>query len=170
MEVKHDRLIDEEKKEYEEFYETETLNSMVPIWKKNKNDISDDDYDNFYMDKFSDFDKPIKVIHSSVEGMCSYKSLLFIPSHAPYDYFSQTYEKGLALYSNGVMIMEHCGELLPDYFSFVRGVVDSEDLSLNISREILQESNSLKLIAKNIESKIRKELEAFGVICQSPLL
>ena len=160
MEVKHDRMIDEEKKEYEEFYETETLNSMVPIWKKNKNDVKDDDYDNFYMDKFSDFDKPIKVIHSSVEGMCSYKALLFIPSHAPYDYFTQNYEKGLSLYSNGVMIMEHCAELLPDYFSFVRGVVDSEDLSLNISREILQESNGLKLIAKNIESKIRKELEA----------
>lgn len=160
MEVKHDRLVDEEKKEYEEFYETETLNSMVPIWKKNKSDISDEDYNNFYMDKFSDFDKPLKVIHSSVEGMCSYKSLLFIPSHAPYDYFTQGYEKGLALYSNGVMIMEHCAELLPDYFSFVRGVVDSEDLSLNISREVLQESNSLKLIAKNIESKIRKELEA----------
>lgn len=159
MEVKHDRMVDEEKKEYEEFYETETLNSMVPIWKKNKNDVKDDDYDNFYMDKFSDFDKPIKVIHSSVEGMCSYKALLFIPSHAPYDYFTQNYEKGLSLYSNGVMIMEHCAELLPDYFSFVRGVVDSEDLSLNISREILQESNGLKLIAKNIESKIRKELE-----------
>ena len=114
MEVKHDRMIDEEKKEYEEFYETETLNSMVPIWKKNKSDITDEDYNNFYMDKFSDFDNPIKVIHSSVEGMCSYKSLLFIPSHAPYDYFTQTYEKGLALYSNGVMIMEHCGELLQE--------------------------------------------------------
>ena len=159
MEVKHDRMVDEEKKEYEEFYETETLNSMVPIWKKNKSDITDEDYNNFYMDKFSDFDNPIKVIHSSVEGMCSYKSLLFIPSHAPYDYFTQTYEKGLALYSNGVMIMEHCAELLPDYFSFVKGVVDSEDLSLNISREILQESNNVKLIAKNIESKIRRELE-----------
>ena len=159
MEVKHDRMIDEEKKEYEEFYETETLNSMVPIWKKNKSDITDEDYNNFYMDKFSDFDNPIKVIHSSVEGMCSYKSLLFIPSHAPYDYFTQTYEKGLALYSNGVMIMEHCAELLPDYFSFVKGVVDSEDLSLNISREILQESNNVKLIAKNIEGKIRRELE-----------
>lgn len=159
MEVKHDRMVDEEKKEYEEFYETETLNSMVPIWKKNKSDITDEDYNNFYMDKFSDFDNPIKVIHSSVEGMCSYKSLLFIPSHAPYDYFTQTYEKGLALYSNGVMIMEHCAELLPDYFSFVKGVVDSEDLSLNISREILQESNNVKLIAKNIEGKIRRELE-----------
>ena len=102
MEVKHDRMIDEEKKEYEEFYETETLNSMVPIWKKNKSDVTDNDYDNFYMDKFSDYDKPLKTIYSSVEGMTSYKSLLFIPSHAPYDYYTQEYEKGLALYSNGV--------------------------------------------------------------------
>ena len=133
---------------------------MVPIWKKNKNEVKDEDYDNFYMDKFSDYDKPLKVISSSVEGMISYKSLLFIPSHAPYDFYTQEYEKGLALYSNGVMIMEKCGDLLPDYFSFVKGVVDSEDLSLNISREILQESQAVKLIAKNIESKIRKELES----------
>ena len=160
MEVTHHHMKDEEKKEYEDIKETETLNSMIPIWKKNKNDIKDEDYDNFYMDKFSDFDKPLKVISSSVEGMCSYKSLLFIPSHAPYDFFTQNYEKGLSLYSNGVLIMDKCPDLLPDYFSFVRGVVDSEDLSLNISREVLQESNNLKLIAKNIESKIRKELEA----------
>ena len=133
---------------------------MVPIWKKNKNDLKDEDYDNFYMDKFSDYDKPLKVIHSSVEGITSYKSLLFIPSHAPYDFYTQEYEKGLALYSNGVMIMEKCGDLLPDYFSFVKGIVDSEDLSLNISRELLQESQSLKVISKNIESKIRKELES----------
>ena len=137
----------------------ETLNSMIPIWKKNKKDVSDEDYNNFYMDKFSDYDKPLKVINSSVEGMISYKSLLFIPSHAPFDYYTQEYEKGLALYSNGVMIMEKCPDLLPDYFSFIKGVVDSEDLNLNISRELLQESHSLKLIAKNIESKIRKELE-----------
>ena len=160
MEVTHHHMKDEEKKEYEDIKETETLNSMIPIWKKNKNDIKDEDYDNFYMDKFSDFDKPLKVISSSVEGMCSYKSLLFIPSHAPYDFFTQNYEKGLSLYSNGVLIMDKCPDLLPDYFAFVRGVVDSEDLSLNISREVLQESNNLKLIAKNIESKIRKELEA----------
>ena len=160
MEVTHHHMRDEEKKEYEDIKETETLNSMIPIWKKNKNDIKDEDYDNFYMDKFSDFDKPLKVISSSVEGMCSYKSLLFIPSHAPYDFFTQNYEKGLSLYSNGVLIMDKCPDLLPDYFAFVRGVVDSEDLSLNISREVLQESNNLKLIAKNIESKIRKELEA----------
>ena len=159
MMVTHHELKDEEKHEYEDKKVEETLNSMVPIWKKNKKDVSDSDYDNFYMDKFSDYDKPLKVISSSVEGMCSYKSLLFIPSHAPYDYYTQEYEKGLSLYSNGVLIMDKCGDLLPDYFSFVKGVVDTEDLSLNISREILQESHSLKLIAKNIESKIRKELE-----------
>ena len=159
MEVKHDRMIDEEKKEYEEFYETETLNSMVPIWKKSKKDIKEEDYTGFYISTFNDFAAPLKTIHTNVEGQYSYNALLFIPSHAPYDYFTQTYEKGLALYSNGVMIMEHCAELLPDYFSFVKGVVDSEDLSLNISREILQESNNVKLIAKNIEGKIRRELE-----------
>ncbi|MBQ6497414.1 MAG: molecular chaperone HtpG [Bacilli bacterium] len=159
MEVTHHELVDEEKKKYEDHKEIETINSMIPLWKKNKSEVSDEDYENFYMDKFSDYDKPLKVIASSVEGMTSYKALLFIPSHAPYDYYTQEYEKGLALYSNGVMIMEKCADLLPDYFSFVKGVVDSEDLSLNISRELLQESNSLKLIAKNIESKIRKELE-----------
>ena len=159
MEVTHHELKDEEKHEYEDKKEIEVLNSMVPIWKKNKSEVSDTDYENFYMDKFSDFDKPLKVISSSVEGMCSYKSLLFIPSHAPYDYYTQDYEKGLSLYANGVLIMDRCADLLPDYFSFVKGVVDSEDLSLNISREVLQESYNLKLIAKNIESKIRKELE-----------
>ena len=160
MEVTHHELVDEKKKEYKDTKEVETINSMVPIWKKNKSEVSDEDYENFYMDKFSDYDKPLKVISSSVEGMTSYKSLLFIPSHAPFDYYTQEYEKGLALYSNGVMIMEKCSELLPDYFSFVKGIVDTEDLSLNISRELLQESQSLKLIAKNIESKIRKELES----------
>lgn len=159
MEVTHHELKDEEKHEYEDKKEVEVLNSMVPIWKKNKSEVSDADYENFYMDKFNDFDKPLKVISSSVEGMCSYKSLLFIPSHAPYDYYTQDYEKGLSLYANGVLIMDRCADLLPDYFSFVKGVVDSEDLSLNISREVLQESHNLKLIAKNIESKIRKELE-----------
>ena len=159
MEITHHELKDEEKHEYEDKKEIEVLNSMVPIWKKNKSEVSDADYENFYMDKFNDFDKPLKVISSSVEGMCSYKSLLFIPSHAPYDYYTQDYEKGLSLYANGVLIMDKCADLLPDYFSFVKGVVDSEDLSLNISREVLQESHNLKLIAKNIESKIRKELE-----------
>ncbi len=160
MECTHHELKDEEKHEYEDHKEIETLNSMVPIWKKNKNDVSDADYENFYMDKFSDYDKPLKVISTSVEGMASFKALLFIPSHAPYDYYTQDYEKGLALYSNGVLIMEKCADLLPDYFSFVKGVVDSEDLSLNISREMLQESQSMKVIAKNIEGKIRRELEA----------
>ncbi len=160
MECTHHELKDEEKHEYEDIKEIETLNSMVPIWKKPKSEVKDEDYENFYMDKFNDYDKPLKVIHSSVEGMTSYKSLLFIPSHAPYDYYTQEYEKGLSLYSNGVLIMEKCADLLPDYFSFVKGVVDSEDLSLNISRELLQESQSLKLIAKNIEGKIRKELES----------
>lgn len=159
MEVTHHELKDEEKHEYEDKKEIEVLNSMVPIWKKNKSEVTEADYENFYMDKFNDFDKPLKVISSSVEGMCSYKSLLFIPSHAPYDYYTQDYEKGLSLYANGVLIMDKCADLLPDYFSFVKGVVDSEDLSLNISREVLQESHNLKLIAKNIESKIRKELE-----------
>ena len=159
MECTHHELKDEEKHEYEDHKEIETLNSMVPIWKKNKNDVSDADYENFYMDKFSDYDKPFKVISTSVEGMASFKALLFIPSHAPYDYYTQDYEKGLALYSNGVLIMEKCADLLPDYFSFVKGVVDSEDLSLNISREMLQESQSMKVIAKNIEGKIRRELE-----------
>ena len=159
MEITHHELKDEEKHEYEDKKEIEVLNSMVPIWKKNKSEVSEADYENFYMDKFNDFDKPLKVISSSVEGMCSYKSLLFIPSHAPYDYYTQDYEKGLSLYANGVLIMDRCADLLPDYFSFVKGVVDSEDLSLNISREVLQESHNLKLIDKNIESKIRKELE-----------
>ena len=160
MECTHHELKDEEKHEYEDHKEIEILNSMIPIWKKNKNDVSDADYENFYMDKFSDYDKPLKVISTSVEGMASFKALLFIPSHAPYDYYTQDYEKGLALYSNGVLIMEKCADLLPDYFSFVKGVVDSEDLSLNISREMLQESQSMKVIAKNIEGKIRRELEA----------
>ena len=159
MEVTHSELVDEEKKEYEEHKEEETLNSMIPLWKKNKKDVSDEDYNNFYMDKFSDYDNPLKVIASSVEGMCSYKALLFIPSHAPYDYYSQEYKKGLSLYSNGVLIMDKCSDLLPDYFSFVKGIVDSEDLPLNISREMLQKTKNLNIIAKNIELKIKKELE-----------
>ncbi len=159
MEVTHSKLVDEKKHKYEDQKEIETLNSMVPIWKKNKKDVTDEDYNNFYMDKFSDYDKPLKVITSSVEGMASYQALLFIPSHAPYDFYTENYEKGLSLYTSGVMIMEKCADLLPDYFSFVKGIVDSEDLSLNISREMLQESHNLKIIAKNIEGKIRKELE-----------
>lgn len=160
MEVTNHVLKDEEKQEYEEKKEIETINSMIPLWKKNKKDITEEEYNNFYMDKFNDFDKPLKTIQTSVEGICSYKGLLFVPSHAPYDYYTKDYEKGLSLYASGVLIMEKCKELLPDYFSFIKGVVDTEDLSLNISREILQKSKGLNLIAKNIESKIRKELEA----------
>ena len=159
MECTHHELKDEKEHKYEDHKEIETLNSMVPIWKKSKDEVTDADYENFYMDKFSDYDKPLKVISMSVEGLASFKALLFIPSHAPYDYYTQDYEKGLSLYSNGVLIMDKCADLLPDYFSFVKGVVDSEDLSLNISREMLQESQNLKVIAKNIESKIRRELE-----------
>lgn len=159
MEVTKRELKDEEKQEYEEKKEIETINSMIPLWKKSKKDVKEEEYNNFYMDKFNDFDKPLKVITTSVEGICSYKGLLFIPSHAPYDYYTKDYEKGLSLYANGVLIMDKCADLLPDYFSFVKGIVDSEDLSLNISREILQKSKSLSVIAKNIESKVRKELE-----------
>ena len=159
MKVTKHELKDEEKHEYVDKVEVETINSMVPLWKKKASDVTEEEYNNFYMDKFNDFDKPLKVIHTSVEGMCSYNGLLFIPSHAQYDYYTKDYEKGLSLYASGVLIMEKCADLLPDYFSFVKGVVDSEDLSLNISREILQKSKSLGLIAKNIESKIKKELE-----------
>ena len=147
------------KDEYEDVFEEETLNSMVPIWKKNKNEVSDDDYNHFYTDTYHDYEDPARVITSSVEGMTSYKSLMFIPNHAAYDYYTKEYEKGLALYSNGVLIMEKCEKLLPDYFSFVKGLVDSEDISLNISRETLQEDHQVDLIAKSIEKKIKKELE-----------
>ena len=159
MKVTKHVLKDKEKNEYEDKEEIETINSMIPLWKRNPKDVTEEDYNHFYMDKFNDFDKPLKVISTSVEGLCSYKGLLFIPSHAPYDYYTKDYEKGLSLYASGVLIMEKCSDLLPDYFSFVKGVVDTEDLSLNISREMLQKSKSLNLIAKNIESKIRKELE-----------
>lgn len=139
--------------------EEKTLNSMVPIWKKTKTSVKDEEYNNFYTDKFCDYEKPLKVIRSEVEGRCSYTSLLFIPSHAPFNYYSKEYEKGLSLYSKGVLIMDKCSELLPDYFSFVKGIVDSLDISLNISRETLQENYQIELIAKSIESKIKKELE-----------
>ena len=136
-----------------------TLNSMIPLWKKQKKDVKDEEYNDFYTDKFYDYEKPLRVVRSEVEGRCSYTSLLFIPSHAPFDYYSKDYEKGLQLYSKGVMIMDKCSELLPDYFSFVKGLVDSEDISLNISRETLQENYQIDLIAKSLETKIRKELE-----------
>lgn len=148
------------KDEYENVTKEETLNSMIPLWKKDKNKITEEEYNNFYQSKFYDYENPIKVIHTSVEGMTSYKAILFLPAHAPFDYYSKEYEKGLALYSNGVLIMDKCSDLLPDYFGFVKGVVDSDDLSLNISREILQQDRQLKLIASNIEKKIKSELES----------
>ena len=144
--------------EYEEVKEVEVLNDMVPLWKRNKSKIKESDYNTFYSDKFFDYEAPTSVIHTSAEGLVSYNSLLFIPSHAPYDFYTKNYEKGLQLYSNGVLIMEKCADLLPDYYSFVKGVVDSPDLSLNISREILQQDKTLKTIAKSIETKINKEL------------
>ena len=146
--------------EYEDVTKEEILNSMIPLWKKDKKKIKDEEYNSFYQSKFYDYEAPLKVIHTSVEGLCSYKSLLFIPSHAPYDYYSKEYEKGLSLYSNGVLIMDKCSDLLPDYFSFVKGIVDSDDLSLNISREILQQDRQLKLISSNVEKKIKSELES----------
>ena len=148
------------KDEYEDVTKEEILNSMIPLWKKDKNKITEEEYNNFYQSKFYDYENPIKVIHTSVEGMTSYKAILFLPAHAPFDYYSKEYEKGLALYSNGVLIMDKCSDLLPDYFGFVKGVVDSDDLSLNISREILQQDRQLKLIASNIEKKIKSELES----------
>lgn len=150
---------EEKPAEYESYVETETLNSMVPIWKKQKSELTDEDYNKFYQEKFFDFAPPAKVIHTSTEGAVTYHALLFIPSKAPYNYYNKDYEKGLQLYANGVLIMDKCADLLPDYFSFVRGLVDSEDLSLNISREMLQHDHQLKLIAKNIEKKIKNELE-----------
>ena len=145
--------------EYEDYKEDETLNSMIPIWKKSKSELSDDDYSNYYKERFFDFEDPIKTIHTSTEGLISYNALMYIPSHAPYDYYTKEFKKGLALYSNGVLIMDKCEDLLPDYFGFVRGLVDSSDLSLNISREILQHDRQLKTIASNIKKKIKSELE-----------
>ena len=144
--------------EYETIHEDETLNSMIPIWKKSPSDVSDEDYNNYYKDKFSDYEDPIKVIRQKTEGTADYTALLFIPSHTPYDYYSREYEKGLQLYSSGVMIMEKCKELIPDHYSFVKGLVDSSDLSLNISREMLQHDRQLKIIAKALEKKITAEL------------
>lgn len=144
--------------EYETYTEEVTLNSMIPIWRKNKAEVTDEDYNNFYKDKFFDFADPLKVINTKVEGAVTYNALLYIPSRLPYDYYTKNYEKGLQLYSNGVLIMEKCADLLPDYFAFVKGIVDSSDFSLNISREILQHDRQLKTIAKNIEKKIRAEL------------
>lgn len=144
--------------EYETVSEDTQLNSMVPLWRKSKSEIKKEEYDEFYQSKFYDFQAPLKTIHSKTEGQISYDALLYIPSHAPFDFYSKDYEKGLQLYSNGVMIMDKCSELLPDYFSFVKGLVDSADLSLNISRETLQHDHILKIIAKNIEKKLKNEL------------
>ena len=145
--------------EYEEYREDETLNRMIPIWKKEKSEVTDEEYSVFYQDKFRDFEAPLKVIRQKTEGVSEYVALLFIPARAPYNYYSRDYEKGLQLYSNGVLIMDKCAELLPDHFSFVRGLVDSADLSLNISREMLQHDRQLKLIARALETKIKDELE-----------
>ena len=159
MMIEHSKLKEGSKDEYEKEFVEETVNSMIPLWKKAKKDINEEEYQNFYSSKFFDYDKPLKTIHTSVEGQCSYNALLYIPSHLPYDFYTKEYEKGLQLYSSGVLIMDKCADLLPDYFSFVKGLVDTEDISLNISREILQQNHSLKLIAKSIEKKIKKELE-----------
>lgn len=154
---------DDYKPEYETYTELETLNSMVPIWKRPKSEVKDEDYNEFYKNKFMDYTDPLRVITSRTEGTATYTALLFIPGSTPYDYYTKEYEKGLALYASGVMIMEKCGDLLPDYFSFVKGVVDSEDLSLNISRETLQKDNQLKLMRSSLEKKIKNELHAMLV-------
>lgn len=162
MDMTHSRVKEEtkdsEKPEYEDYTETETLNSMLPIWQRAKKDVKQEEYDNFYREKFMTMDKPLHTIVTSVEGVVTYKALLFIPSQAPYDYYTKEYKKGLQLYSSGVLIMENCEELLPEHFRFVKGIVDSADLSLNISREMLQHDRHLITIAQNIEKKIKNEL------------
>ena len=160
MDVTKSRPKEDAENEFEEYTEVETINSMVPIWKKNKNELTTEDYEKFYQEKRYGFDKPLKTIHTSVDGTIRYHALLYIPEKMPFDYYSQDFEKGLELYSSGVLIMEKCADLLPDYFSFVKGLVDSEDLSLNISREMLQHDRQLKLIAKNINKKIKNELQS----------
>ena len=160
MEVEKSRLKEGTENEYEKIKEVQVLNSMIPVWKKKKGEVTDEELNSFYTEKFYDFEKPLKVINSQVEGQYSYNMLLYIPSHLPYDYYTKDFEKGLQLYSNGVLIMEKCGDLLPDYFSFVKGLVDSQDLSLNISREMLQQDRQLRVIAKSIEKKIKSELTA----------
>ncbi|MGN1385410.1 MAG: molecular chaperone HtpG [Bacillus sp. (in: firmicutes)] len=159
MDVTSSRLKEGSEDEYEQYTEEQTVNSMVPIWRKNKSELTDEDYEQFYHEKHYGFDKPIKHLHIKVDGSVRYNAILYIPESIPFDYYSKEFEKGLELYSNGVLIMEKCPDLLPDYFSFVKGMVDSEDLSLNISREILQQDKQLKFIAKNIKNKIKKELE-----------
>ncbi|EOU1740878.1 molecular chaperone HtpG [Clostridium perfringens] len=160
LDVTKSRVKEGTENEHEEYVEEETVNSMVPLWRRNKNELTDDDYNNFYVEKRFGFDKPLRHMHISVDGMISYNSILYIPENIPYDYYTKEYEKGLELYSNGVLIMEKCSELLPDYFGFVKGIVDSQDLSLNISREMLQHDRQLSRIAKNIKTKIKNELES----------
>jgi len=159
MEVDKTRLKEGTEDEYESYTEVETVNSMVPIWKKNKLNLKDEDYANFYSEKHFGFDKPLSHLHISVDGVIRYNAVLFIPENIPFDYYSKEYEKGLELYSNGVLIMNRCPDLLPDYFSFIKGVVDSEDLTLNLSREVLQKDRQLQFIAKNLRTKIKSELE-----------
>ena len=158
MEVEHEHK-KENSDEFETVKEIETINSMVPIWKRSKEDVESEEYVRYYTDTYYDYEKPLKVINIDVEGIVSYKGLMFIPSHAPYDFYTKDYEKGLSLYSKGVLIMEKCSDLLPDYYSFIKGVIDTEDISLNISREMLQKTRTVNLIAKNIENKITKELK-----------
>lgn len=159
MEFTEKKLKEGSESEYEDYIEEKVVNSMVPIWRKNKNELTKDEYNNFYKEKHYGFDMPLKYIHLSVDGTVSYNAILYIPENMPYDFYSKDYEKGLELYSNGVMIMNKCSDILPDYFGFVKGIVDSEDLSLNISREILQHDRQLRFIAKNIKNKIKNELE-----------
>lgn len=160
MDIEHQRIKEDSEDEYDNYTETETLNSMVPIWRRNRSELDDADYHHFYREKFFDFEDPLRVIHSSTEGKATYNALLFVPARTPFDYYSKEYEKGLQLYSNGVLIMEKCADLLPDHFSFIKGLVDSQDLSLNISREMLQHDRQLKLIAQSLERKIKSELLA----------
>ena len=162
MEVTKSRPVEaegEEEPKYEEYTEMETLNSMVPLWQRAKKDVTEEEYESFYREKFFDYNKPLRTIHTSAEGAVSFKALLYIPGKAPYDFWSKDYKHGLQLYSSGVMIMENCADLLPEHFRFVRGVVDSQDLSLNISREMLQHNRQLTIIARNIEKKIKNELK-----------
>ncbi|MGG4552233.1 molecular chaperone HtpG [Paenibacillus humicus] len=160
MDVSGQRPKEGTENEFEEYKEEQTINSMVPIWRKNKNELTAEDYENFYHEKRYGFDKPLKHIHISADGAVVYNAILFIPENIPFDYYTKEYEKGLELYSNGVLIMDKCGDLLPDYFGFVKGMVDSEDLSLNISRELLQHDRQLTLIARNIKNKIKGQLQS----------
>ena len=163
MELERSRMKEgspEDKPEYETYFENETVNSMVPLWRRNKNELTDEDYQQFYKDKFFDYVPALRVIHSATEGAATYNALLFLPAHAPYDYYTKDFQKGLQLYANGVLIMDKCEDLLPDHFGFVRGLVDSQDLSLNISREMLQHDRQLKIIAGRLEKKIASELQS----------